>query len=185
MIIDRKTLLAVLLADFFVMFGAVFIMWDRVELARARLPNIPLRETVSQLPEAQPETTQALDPQSQMSAATTESPLTPVIPTADTATDATTTPAAAEPASYAPTRRIRFSYRNSKPLRVEIIGDFNKWQPQAMTRGKNFEWYATFPLRPGEYTYNFIVDGKVIRDPNNPRTASEGRSLLTVKPLTE
>src|SRR5690349_18474210 len=38
MIIDRKTILAVILADFFVMFGAVFIMWDRIQLAQARMP---------------------------------------------------------------------------------------------------------------------------------------------------
>ncbi len=182
MILDRKTLLAVIFADIFIMLGATFILWDRVELAQAHLPNLPVAAVPMQNPAASA-AMQATQPALQSEVPSMgESAFDPSgLPAESPASLAASVP---EPPPMA-TRRIRFSYRNSIPSRVEIIGDFNKWQPQPMTRGKNFEWYVAIPLRPGEYTYNFIVDGKVIRDPNNPRTASEGRSLLNVKPLTE
>jgi 1,4-alpha-glucan branching enzyme len=76
-----------------------------------------------------------------------------------------------------------FSFRHSKPSRVEIVGSFNNWEPVPLVKGENHTWSVSLSLTPGEYTYNFVADGKVIRDPNNPRTAPEGRSLLVVKPL--
>ena len=70
----------------------------------------------------------------------------------------------------------------SRPSRVEITGSFNNWTPSPFVKEDNHVWEITLTLVPGEYTYNFLVDGKPIRDPNNPRTAPEGRSLLVVKP---
>jgi hypothetical protein len=97
-------------------------------------------------------------------------------------------PAPETPTGRAPDngyRNILFSYRDSRPARVEIIGSFNDWEPQRMTKGANHTWTLGVRLKPGDHTYNFLVDGKAIRDPNNPRTAPEGRSLLTVKPLND
>jgi hypothetical protein len=176
MILNRTTIFGFIVADLLVMFFALSTLWDRVQVAQAQM--IPSAvAAASRQPVDVPQTPVTSDP---LSDAEMNAPLTQVAPSPANSVDAS-----AQPASAVPTRRIRFTYRNSKSKHVEIIGDFNKWQPQSLSKGKNFEWYATFPLRPGEYTYNFIVDGKVIRDPNNPRTASEGRSLLTVKPLTE
>jgi hypothetical protein len=49
------------------------------------------------------------------------------------------------------------------------------------------QWALTVPLEPGEYAYNFVVDGRPIRDPNNPKVCDIGRgfknSLLKVKHL--
>lgn len=155
---DRRTLLAVLLADVFVLAGALFILRDRYLLAKNRLPDI-----VTASPEA--------------------GRLAPA-PAADLPSPAPDMPPVQKDAAQKPknVRNILFSYRNSKPARVEIIGSFNSWTPQPMTKGKNHTWSLMVPLEPGDYTYNYLVDGKVIRDPNNRRTAPEGRSLLSVKP---
>ncbi|MHB9154819.1 MAG: glycogen-binding domain-containing protein, partial [Endomicrobiales bacterium] len=66
-------------------------------------------------------------------------------------------------------RNMGFTYRNSRSRRVEIIGDFNEWVPESMAKGSDHQWSITLALPPGEYAYNFVVDGKPIRDPNNAR----------------
>ena len=85
------------------------------------------------------------------------------------------------------TRNIGFVFRHSKASRVQIIGDFNNWMPQSMKKGADNKWTLNLSIPPGEYAYNFVVDGKPIRDPNNPKVCDAGRgfpnSYLKVKPL--
>lgn len=78
-------------------------------------------------------------------------------------------------------RNILFQYRNSKPKKVEVSGDFNEWALVPLKKGANATWSASVNIAPGEYTYNFLTDGVAVRDPNNPRT-KDGKSLLVVKP---
>jgi len=153
-------LISILVADIFAMLGGLNIMWARYGERQTRLPDIPRSAPIRKMPApaAQP------DPAAAAS-------VVPVSPAAATA--------------KAPARSVLFTYRNSKPRAVELIGSFNNWTPQPLAKGKNFMWTAAVPLAPGEYTYNYLVDGKAIRDPNNPRTATEGRSLLIVKPATK
>jgi hypothetical protein len=86
-------------------------------------------------------------------------------------------------------RNIGFSYRNSRARKVEVIGDFNGWVPKPMIKGKDYKWSISVPISPGEYAYNFVVDGKPIRDPYNTKVCDVGRgfpnSLLKVKSLTD
>jgi hypothetical protein len=63
------------------------------------------------------------------------------------------------------TGRTRVSIRASDAARVELAGDFNKWQPIATTRADNGVWYADLDLPPGEYRYAFRVNGKEWRVP--------------------
>ncbi len=52
---------------------------------------------------------------------------------------------------------------------VAVAGTFNKWKADAnmLTRQENGVWTITIPLKPGEYSYMFIVDGKAwVTDPN-------------------
>lgn len=42
---------------------------------------------------------------------------------------------------------------------VTVIGDFNGWQPAAMTRGGGGIWSLELDLAPGRYEYAFIIDG--------------------------
>lgn len=68
---------------------------------------------------------------------------------------------------------------------VRLKGEMNNWNPQAgrfeFTDGK---WVTGFELYPGKYQYLFVVDGKEIRDPNNPDSIDNNiggyNSLLTI-----
>ena len=83
-------------------------------------------------------------------------------------------------------RNIGFTFRHSKAKNVAIIGDFNDWTPEPMKKGGDFKWTFTQAIEPGEYSYNFVVDGRPVRDPNNQKISDTGRgfasSHLTVKP---
>ena len=83
-------------------------------------------------------------------------------------------------------RNIKFTYRNSKAKKVDIVGDFNGWVPQSLDKDDNSSWSITASITPGEYGYNFVVNGKPVKDPNNPNTVNTGRgftsSFLKVKP---
>lgn len=85
-------------------------------------------------------------------------------------------------------RNIMFQFKSSKIHMVSIIGDFNDWTPQALTKTKDNVWQIVFQLEPGEYKYNYVMNGKVVLDPNNmkpPVDNSRGfkSSVLTVKSL--
>lgn len=85
------------------------------------------------------------------------------------------------------TRNIGFSFRNSKAKKVAIIGSFNNWVPQPLIKGENHTWKISLALTPGEYTYNFVVDGRPLRDPFNAKISNAGRgfasSYLKVNPV--
>lgn len=79
-------------------------------------------------------------------------------------------------------RRILFSVRAAKARRVQIVGDFTQWKPESLSKGRNHIWSAVIPLSPGVYTYNYVINQKrKIKDPNNPHTTADGKSVLTVK----
>jgi len=98
--------------------------------------------------------------------------------------DTTTTQEDTKPSRQ--TRNILFSIKTNAK-KVSLIGDFNDWTPTEMTRDTRGIWSIAVKLSPGEYAYNFIVDGRPVRDFNNPRTTNTGRgfisSLIEVKPL--
>jgi len=96
--------------------------------------------------------------------------------------------AKAETTAPAATRNISFTYKNSKAKKVEVIGDFTDWVPKKMVSSGANTWKLTVQLAPGDYAYNYVVNGKPRRDPNNPKVCNAGRgftnSFLKVKPLT-
>ncbi len=168
MALDKRSALTICLGSFFLMLGSGILLWSRWDKLSHGAPAV---KKVS-LPET-------FDPAFGVgtgwpAAASPAAPATPGRP-----------PVRSPAPSPDPgaTRNIRFTFRDSRPAKVELVGNFNNWTPEAMTKGDNFVWDVSVPLKPGEYTYNFLVDGKPSRDPNNPRTAPEGRSLLVVKNL--
>ncbi len=79
----------------------------------------------------------------------------------------------------APTvRNIKFVFFSSKAVKVSLIGDFNDWLPQSLTKVAPNRWEIIVKIPAGQdYLYNFLVDGKVILDPNNtkpPQTSPQG-----------
>lgn len=86
-----------------------------------------------------------------------------------------------------PTRKWKVSYRDMRAQKISVIGTFNNWNPRknSMTKGYNHTWSATLSLSPGEYHYQFWVDGKARRDPQNPRATTDGKggkvSVMTIR----
>jgi len=56
---------------------------------------------------------------------------------------------------------VRLKFRAPEARSVAVAGDFNKWRTNADEMKKSDgEWSIDLKLRPGEYSYSFIVDGK-------------------------
>lgn len=70
---------------------------------------------------------------------------------------------------------------------VVVTGSFSGWTPNGyrMVR-QNGKWILPFFLKPGKYTYKFIVDGNWITDPGNPlyeeNEYGTGNSVLWIDP---
>lgn len=68
---------------------------------------------------------------------------------------------------------------------ITVAGSFNFWSPRAnpLTR-QGDTWVAKVEVTPGRHTYKFVVDGKWILDPGNPKTITDGQysnSVLVVE----
>ncbi len=69
---------------------------------------------------------------------------------------------------------------------VAVAGSFNDWnQSQVLCGKEGDEWICRLDLKPGRYTYKFIIDGDWILDPANLETETDDRghtnSVLVVK----
>ena len=68
-----------------------------------------------------------------------------------------------------------------------VTGSFNNWNPQGyrMELRQGIWWFPVY-LKPGKYTYKFIVDGKWILDPSNTlwedNEYGTGNSVLWIQP---
>ena len=63
---------------------------------------------------------------------------------------------------------VDFIYLAPKAQSVSLVGDFNKWQPNAhpLTRMPDGGWRIRIELPHGHHQYLFLVDGKPTLDPN-------------------
>ena len=67
-------------------------------------------------------------------------------------------------------RTETFHFSDSNAMSVLLVGDFTHWQenPVPMRKGPDGVWTAAVPLKPGNHTYRFIVDGEWRDDPECP-----------------
>ncbi|MBB1284335.1 hypothetical protein HRH25_08130 [Flavisolibacter sp. BT320] len=67
---------------------------------------------------------------------------------------------------------------------VVLLGSFNQWRDFEWRMKKTDKgWELPFTLGPGNHEYKFKVDGKLIRDPENPiASTSRGSSFLILHP---
>jgi len=169
----RKNLISLIVLDVIVMIMAVGLMAYRYQ-AFSGLSLSTLSKTAA----------------NDAAKAASEPAPAPVQPTAGSASAVPETAAVEKPAANTDVeaRNISFTYKNSKAKRVEIIGDFTNWIPMKMTRGAANTWKINVTIAPGDYAYNYVVNGKPRRDPNNPKVCNAGRgfpnSFLKVKPLS-
>ena len=71
--------------------------------------------------------------------------------------------------------------------KVILAGSFNGWGVDSYHMiKKDNKWVFTLYLKPGKYTYKFVVDGKWILDPNNEtwekNEYNTGNSVLWINP---
>lgn len=59
---------------------------------------------------------------------------------------------------------------------VALAGTFNNWnQSQTLCAREGGEWLCRVDLKPGKYTYKFVIDGNWITDPANPASENDGQ----------
>lgn len=120
-----------------------------------------------------------------------------VAPLPSAATPAAQSPQATAPkdTAKAPTekllivREVKIYFYHPAASKVAVTGDFNGWNPEGVlltASGEPGVWKTTLRLRPGAYSYNFIVDGNLlVPDPNAPDQMPDGyggtNSILLVK----
>jgi 1,4-alpha-glucan branching enzyme len=63
-------------------------------------------------------------------------------------------------------RPVFFRLRAPQATKVAIVGDFNRWDPNAhiLEQRQDGVWWGTVPLIPGTYQYKFVVDEKEWRE---------------------
>ena len=167
----RKNLISLIIIDFIVIIFALGLLAYRYQ-ALTSLSVLAMKQDLK----SQPAAPVAAQPQQQDTDETGK--------TSSHEKQAKTETAAAP----AETRNISFTYKNSKAKKVEVIGDFTDWVPKRMDNSGAHTWKLTIALAPGDYAYNYVVNGKPRRDPNNPKVCNAGRgftnSFLKVKPLS-
>lgn len=175
---NRKTIFLLILLDLALLAGAGFMGWNRyLVLQGEKIASEKSEEVVDPVvPAAQEAPPSAAVPP----AAPSEAPAVTDVVVATTSV-APPTPPPAKTGGESKTRRT-FVYYSPKATSVKLVGDFNQWEPQNFRKKGSGRWEVSVLLAPGDYSYNFVVDGKVIRDRNQRRTDAKGRSLLTVAP---
>lgn len=72
---------------------------------------------------------------------------------------------------------VRLNFYAPQAKQVAVAGDFNKWQVNAhvMDRQAGGVWSVEITLKPGVYSYMFVVDGKAwITDPDAESYQDDG-----------
>jgi Carbohydrate-binding module 48 (Isoamylase N-terminal domain) len=91
-------------------------------------------------------------------------------------------------ASAIATAPVRFALIAPGAATVQLVGDFNAWNPVALPMrrtGDGSTWEVEVGLPPGRYTYAFVVDGRLARDPSAAQAPGDDfgvpNSVLLVK----
>jgi len=68
---------------------------------------------------------------------------------------------------------VLFTFFAPEAKKVYVVADFNDWKvgrTPLQHAGGNGVWQKLVSLKKGKYEYKFLVDGKWVTDPGNPRT---------------
>jgi hypothetical protein len=80
-------------------------------------------------------------------------------------------------------KKVAFTLKgHSDAQAVSVAGTFNSWAPGAnplVRRGD--AWTGEVEAEPGRLAYKFVVDGRWILDPANPRTEPDGEYVNSVR----
>lgn len=81
-------------------------------------------------------------------------------------------------------RLVRFALRAPEAERVELLGDFNGWQPVPMEPSRH-GWRLALPLEPGLHHFGFRVDGEWAVPPDAPGLVDDGWGRLNASVVVE
>ena len=142
----RGFLMALLALDLLVIASSAYVLWDRVRAQMSGPMETAAAVKAPAIPEPAPKPPAEIAP----------------------------APKPREPAEPAAGRRaeVSFSFRDPRAKTVAVTGEFNGWKPEDMKKDERLGWALKVSLPPGKYAYNFIVDGKMIRDPANKESGS-------------
>ncbi len=84
---------------------------------------------------------------------------------------------------------VKFSLSWLDARYIYIVGDFNDWklseESRLLATAEQGTWERRFTLKPGQYKYKYVVDGRWIHDPDNSHTELNPfgslDSVLTIK----
>ena len=73
-----------------------------------------------------------------------------------------------KPKSTEKARKTEFSLSAPQARTVSTVGDFNQWNPSSHPMKMDDEgiWRISLTLNPGQYEYQFFVDGEWYNDPH-------------------
>ena len=182
----RSRILLLMLLDLVLMGGAGYRAFERYGELKTSLPTAavaPPPASPVETPAVETSTAPAVPTETTaLSTATAEA----TIPAPSTSTvpvsAASTAPAVALSTAPVHAARVAFRYRNSVAKKAFLTGTFNNWTPTAFRKSASGLWTLVVDIAPGDHAYNFVVDGKTVRDPNQRRSDEKGRSLLRVAP---
>lgn len=88
------------------------------------------------------------------------------------------------PLFAAEAKEVEFRYDRADAQSVGLVGEFNSWKSQPMTKGADGVWGITVPLAAGTYAYKFLVNGSEwVFDPQNQQRKQDNgidNSAITV-----
>ncbi len=69
---------------------------------------------------------------------------------------------------HKPLRLINFICHAAQAKSVNLVGDFNAWNPSAhpMKQMPDRSWLLSLELKHGHHRYAFLVDGELTLDPH-------------------
>jgi 1,4-alpha-glucan branching enzyme len=56
-------------------------------------------------------------------------------------------------------KKVSFEFFAPQAERIELVGNFNGWDPEPLKKDRRGKWKITLNLLPGRYEYRFRVDG--------------------------
>jgi HEAT repeat protein len=103
-----------------------------------------------------------------------------VPPAAAPAVAVSTEAVRAAPAVKAKAVATEFHFKSEQAKEVFLVGAFLRGNRSALDPGADGDWSLTVYLKPGDYRYRFLVDGKKMPDPAGRRT-EDGWTVITVE----
>ena len=71
---------------------------------------------------------------------------------------------------------LEIDYKTNEPVDIMIMGEFDNWKPQPMNMkfddGKLCYFYEAFVPVGYKYRFQFIINGEIKTDPNQPESTS-------------